>query len=226
MADTFDPYSEWLGIEGGRRPPDHYRLLGLKQFESDPELIARAADAALAQVRRVRPGAHLAEWSHLLDRINLTKTCLLDPATRKAYDERLSKQSSASPKSVTPSRPSPKQPAVEPAFGAPLVSEDLLAEFDAIEVQPMPIVTPSKPASSNTGPIIIGSVALVVVVAGLFIYTMHQRPTSAAGPAIAQQTESESARSRLWLPRLPLRRPDRRRRRRRQRRTGAGTSAS
>ena len=70
MADTFDPYSEWLGIEGGRRPPDHYRLLGLKRFESDPESIARAADAALAQVRRVRPGAHLAQWSQLLDHIN------------------------------------------------------------------------------------------------------------------------------------------------------------
>ena len=92
MADTFDPYSEWLGIEGGPRPPDHYRLLGLKQFESDPESIARAADAAMAKVRRVRPGAHLAEWSQLLDHIGATKACLLDPPSRQAYDEGLSKQ--------------------------------------------------------------------------------------------------------------------------------------
>ena len=212
VADTFDPYFEWLGIEGGRRPPDHYRLLGLKQFESDPELIARAADAALAKVRRVRPGAHLAEWSQLLDRISLTKACCWTRRVGRLTTRRLSKQSSASPKSAAPSRPSPQttggnrssaQPIsglgtprrrwlpivragaspppkpVEPAFGAPLVSEDLLAEFDAIEVQPMPIVTPSIPASSGMGPIIVGLVALAVVVAR--IIHLHDAPTTDVG---------------------------------------------
>ena len=59
------------------------------------------------------------------------------------------------------------------------MSEDLLAEFDATEVPPMP-VAPSIPASSGMGPIIIGLAALAVVAGGLFIYAKFQRPTSVA----------------------------------------------
>ena len=92
MADSFDPYFEWLGIESGGQPPDHYRLLGLQQFESDAELIGRAADAAMAKVRRIRPGANLAEWSQMLDRLGAAKTCLLDPASKQAYDESLAER--------------------------------------------------------------------------------------------------------------------------------------
>ena len=33
----FDPYSEWLGLPAGRRPPTYYELLGLAAFESNPQ---------------------------------------------------------------------------------------------------------------------------------------------------------------------------------------------
>ena len=182
MPNNFDPYFEWLGIKGGGRTPDHYRLLGLKQFESDPELIARAADAALARVRRVRPGAQLAQWSRLLDHIGATKACLLDPRSRKAYDEGLSTPLSA--------RPAP----VEPAFGPPLMSDDLMAEFDAMEVQPVPITRPT-PASFGMGPLMVGLVVLAIVAAGVFIYTMRPRPTLVVRQVLAQQAESGLGRS-------------------------------
>lgn len=89
MTDSFDPYFEWLGIEGGSQPPDHYRLLGLQQFESDTDLIGRAADTTMARVRRIRPGANLAAWSQVLDRLSVAKTCLLDPPSKQTYDEGL-----------------------------------------------------------------------------------------------------------------------------------------
>ncbi len=89
MPDTFNPYSEWLGVNVAGQTPDHYQLLGLNPSETDAEVIARAADTAMARVRRVRPGAHLAEWSRLLDYLTATKTCLLDPASRAAYDDSL-----------------------------------------------------------------------------------------------------------------------------------------
>jgi hypothetical protein len=94
VAESFDPYSEWLGIQSDGQSPDHYRLLGLTPFEPDLELITRAADAAMAKVRRIRPGAHLTEWSRMLDQLNTTKHCLLDPRSRKAYDERLARRTS------------------------------------------------------------------------------------------------------------------------------------
>ena len=40
---TIDPYHKWLGISPKDQPPDHYRLLGIDRFESDPEVISSAA---------------------------------------------------------------------------------------------------------------------------------------------------------------------------------------
>ena len=39
MAEKFDPYYRWLGIPAKEQPPNHYRLLGIELFESDPQLI-------------------------------------------------------------------------------------------------------------------------------------------------------------------------------------------
>ena len=43
MADNFDPYHVLLGI-APERPMTLYRLLGVQRFESDPVVIAAAAD--------------------------------------------------------------------------------------------------------------------------------------------------------------------------------------
>jgi len=42
----FDPYHKWLGIPPDEQPPDHYRLLAVRRFEDDPDVIAAAADVA------------------------------------------------------------------------------------------------------------------------------------------------------------------------------------
>src|SRR5687768_18381170 len=44
MVDVFDPYHKWLAIPPEEQPPHHYRLLGIKLFESDPDVIESAAD--------------------------------------------------------------------------------------------------------------------------------------------------------------------------------------
>ncbi len=43
-TESFDPYHRWLGIPAKHQPPDHYRLLGIEQFEPDAEVIRDAAD--------------------------------------------------------------------------------------------------------------------------------------------------------------------------------------
>lgn len=85
--ESFDPFSEWLGRPPGPPPEDHYELLGLPKFEPDLELIDHAADMLRAKIRKVRPGAHLAEWQRLLDRLETAKICLSDPISKAAYDE-------------------------------------------------------------------------------------------------------------------------------------------
>ena len=89
MAESFNPYREWLGLDATATPPNHYELLELPPGESDLTKISAAADRAMARVRRVRPGAHAGEWGRLLDRIEAVKVCLLDPAAKAAYDQEL-----------------------------------------------------------------------------------------------------------------------------------------
>ena len=89
MQEPFDPYRAWLGFEPGRQPSDHYQLLGIPAFESDPAVIGRAADGLLSQIRSVRPGEHLAQWQQLLDHLRSVKACLLNPAAKAAYDAML-----------------------------------------------------------------------------------------------------------------------------------------
>ncbi len=89
MADDFDPYHRWLGIPAEEQPPDHYRLLGLVRFEADPEVIRDGSERQMAHIRRYGLGKH-AEWSQrILNELAFARACLLEPAKKAAYDERL-----------------------------------------------------------------------------------------------------------------------------------------
>lgn len=89
MQESSDPYVEWLGFPPGRRPANHYELLGIPAFEPDPETIAHAADCLRGQLRKVRPGGQIAAWQRLLDDLSAAKACLLDPGAKAAYDASL-----------------------------------------------------------------------------------------------------------------------------------------
>ncbi len=86
MSETFNPYVEWLGAQDGRRPGNHYELLGIDLYEQDPVVIARTAGALIARIRAIRPGPHLAQWRQILDELNAARTCLLNPGTKAEYD--------------------------------------------------------------------------------------------------------------------------------------------
>ena len=89
MQEPFNPYLQWLSIEGSCQPANHYELLGIELHEGDAEAIAHAADVRTAQVRSIRPGAHVVEWQRLLDELNEAKACLLDANAKAAYDAAL-----------------------------------------------------------------------------------------------------------------------------------------
>ena len=79
MAAEFDPYLSWLGIRSPQRPPDHYRLLGVDQFEDDPAVIGTAADRQMAHVRTFQAGKNGIFSQRLLNELAAARLTLLNP---------------------------------------------------------------------------------------------------------------------------------------------------
>jgi serine/threonine protein kinase len=103
---AFDPYHRWLGIPPEEQPPHHYRLLGLKLWESDAEVIRDAADQRLAHVRTYQLGPSQAASQKILNELGAARACLLDPQKKAAYDEQLQRRLPP----VPPAPPPPKTP--------------------------------------------------------------------------------------------------------------------
>jgi hypothetical protein len=97
VAESFNPYRQWLELETDSQQPDYYQLLGLSPSESDPEVIRAAADRAAAKVRSFRPGKHAAVWARLLDELKEAKQCLTNPERKSAYDRKLRQARQAAP---------------------------------------------------------------------------------------------------------------------------------
>jgi len=89
VPEAFDPYHRWLGIPPAEQPANHYRLLGLSLFESDPEVIRDAASQRMAHVRTYQLGPNSALSQRILNELGAAKACLLDPGEKAAYDAKL-----------------------------------------------------------------------------------------------------------------------------------------
>ncbi len=88
MKPPFDPYLEWLGIDG-EGIPTHYELFELAPKESDASVIQKGVDARLAQIRAIRPGEHLDVWRQLVAYLEDVRAVLLDPKAKADYDAAL-----------------------------------------------------------------------------------------------------------------------------------------
>ncbi|MEA1950961.1 MAG: hypothetical protein U9N87_06220, partial [Planctomycetota bacterium] len=86
---NFDPYHQWLGIPPAEQPPDHYRLLGILQFEDDPTVIENAADRQMAHLKTFQTGPRSADSQRLLNEVAAARVCLLSPDKKEAYDQQL-----------------------------------------------------------------------------------------------------------------------------------------
>jgi len=86
---NFDPYYKWLGIAPKDRPISYYRLLGLSDGESNPDVIENAADKQMVFLRQHAGGKHQKEAAQLLNEVSQARLVLLDPKKKAAYDEKL-----------------------------------------------------------------------------------------------------------------------------------------
>jgi hypothetical protein len=96
MTTAFDPYHQWLGISPPEQPANHYRLLGVRQFEADPNVLQHAADQRMAHLRTFQSGPRGPLSQRLLNEVAAAARCLLSPNLRARYDEELRHEQSCS----------------------------------------------------------------------------------------------------------------------------------
>jgi hypothetical protein len=148
VSEPFDPYRKWLGIPSGPRPPDHYQLLGLRRFESDPDVIDNAAERTMGFVKGHARGEVVELAKRVLQELAAARVTLLDPKLREAYDEELRR----------------RLPAVETqAAGKP--GPGLVLQLDADPSQASSLRKGRRIRKSSGG----GYVLLAATVLGLFV---------------------------------------------------------
>jgi len=102
MEDDFDPYQKWLDIPPEDRPPNHYRLLGIRIGEENPQVIADAAQWRAVIVGTFQSGPHRDHVPRLLEEIEAARDCLLDHAAHAAYDASLGLGARFHPRTLFP----------------------------------------------------------------------------------------------------------------------------
>lgn len=184
IKDDFDPYYTWLGIRPEEQPADHYRLIGVRQFEDNADVISNAADRQMQFLRTLQVGKRSALSQKLLNEVSAAGGCLLDPERKTAYDNELKAKEMAKAKTIKGTRPIRKvAPLAVAPQPAPLVTSLPEPDFFSLPlpqqtyVPPTPAAqrAPSQPASSL--PLILGGAAggivllLVVVIVARNIFS-------------------------------------------------------
>lgn len=183
--DSFDPYHTWLGIPARHQPPDHYRLLGLEQFEDHLEAIRDAAERQMAHVRRYQLGAH-AQWSQrILNELARASATLTHPQSKLRYDQELRQKFNAPPAAppVVMAVPVPTAPVVPTAPRAAPPVELLIRD------QPADRWARRHGRRPGVGLVLAAAAATLVVVAGL-IYSLVFWPSDGT-PPIGPGSKSE-----------------------------------
>lgn len=196
MAEVFNPYYTFLGLDEELTSPNFYQLLRLKEQEGNLEKIQAAAAKAATRVRGHRPGEHAAEWAKLLDEIEAAKDCLLNATQRQAYDEKLGVHASpdTAPSASRPANPAPFVPALTfvpppeqgfayPPGAGPAYSTPAAHSQPAYNYPPTTAAAPWNPASQANPmtPVLPAMAGPMSPVA----YTWTNTPTPPMGPAVA-----------------------------------------
>ena len=118
MQQGFDPYHKWLGIPPQEQPANHYRLLAIPLFESDPEVIESAANQRMGHVRTFQAGRYSTQSQQILNELAAARVCLLSAEKKAAYDAEL--EASLAPPLPLPPQQHPPTSAILPSPPPPL----------------------------------------------------------------------------------------------------------
>jgi hypothetical protein len=185
---NFDPYHAWLGIAKGARPVNHYQLLGLANFTSEPPVIAEAAEERAEKVQAHVSGEHADAARRVLAEIQAARSVLLSPASRKAYDAELRRQLGMPPAAAPAA---PVAAAAAPA-AAPVAAAPVAAPVRATPVAATPVVAQAVPVTPR---------AVAVPMTAAPVQPMAAVPVggfapAATGPSFGLDEEQHSRRRR------------------------------
>lgn len=199
-AAGFDPYYKWLAINPKEQPPNYYRLLGVGLFESDPDVIANAADARMAHVKTFQTGAHSALSQRILNEIALAKVCLLNPQQRSEYDKQLRRQLSAV-KSVA-STAAPSLPATDHSDCYELQQEVAIERraipdnFPAIDdFKPISISAKLRRKKSSDTLLVLGMLGATVIAVAVILPIYLSQSQSESNSAASKSSSTAGRRS-------------------------------
>lgn len=89
---SIDVYKEWLGIPEEFRPPTHYQLLRLIDFDDDQDRIYKFYKKLNSHVRKYATGKYTLESQALLNEMAKAMLCLTDLERKRDYDVTLGRE--------------------------------------------------------------------------------------------------------------------------------------
>ena len=201
MSDAFDPYLKWFGIPPAARPINHYRLLGIEVFETDPEVIENATDQRMAHLKRFSAGQHATLAEQLLNEVAAARVCLLNPGKKAKYDEELRLRLAVAPLGrvgfAVPPGHLRRESGSSASRAPPRPQFDLPGGRAAAHARQPPLkrgVPSNRSRSAGWLAMLAGLVALAAVVALMLPMMANNRPREVAsgegGPASPMQTEA------------------------------------
>ncbi len=89
---SFDPYYEWLGIPPDEQPADYYRLLGVRRFETNLDVINNGAERQLLLLKSLQNGPHGPLTQPMMNEVCKARIYLLHRKKKAQYDLELKQQ--------------------------------------------------------------------------------------------------------------------------------------
>ena len=87
-----DPYYEWLGIPAEDQPPNHYRLLGINLFESNPQVIESAVNQRMGYLQQLSGDqAYVEHAQRIMGEISRVRLILLNKEKKALYDKSIAR---------------------------------------------------------------------------------------------------------------------------------------
>ncbi|HUE73512.1 MAG TPA: LamG-like jellyroll fold domain-containing protein [Pirellulaceae bacterium] len=146
MVDDFDPYYTWLGIPPEEQPADLYRLLGVRRYESNGDVLTNAMDQRMHYLRSLQVGKRSALSQKILNEVSSAGVVLLDPQRRAEYDQQLKAKEAKAAPAKGPSASITSAATVVPAKAArPLPMAASLPKA-------APLLEPGSAAASSAAP--------------------------------------------------------------------------
>ena len=184
---TFDPYHTWLGIPPEEQPPNHYRLLGVGLFESQPDVIASAADRQMGHLRTFQAGKHSELSQRLLNEVAAAKVCLLNPGKKAVYDEQLRQHAI------------PAEDVAGDSTRWAEIADELFSLFlrERTGVKTVSSAAPARRVAkkwlAHLGPMIAIGGTCVLLLAGLLAWNATRRDNSPIGRTVAAKAGKKQA---------------------------------